>query len=109
MRLFVVQRISGAVLALSSGIMLPPLAMSWIGNDGIAVAFIDSFAALAIAGLLLWLPVRNVREELRLRDGFLVVSALCILISGACALPFMIGPPHLSFTDAVFESTSGLT
>jgi trk system potassium uptake protein TrkH len=47
--------------------------------------------------------------ELRVRDGFLVVTATWLLVSAACALPFMLGPTQLSFARAYFESASGLT
>jgi trk system potassium uptake protein TrkH len=47
---------------------------------------------------------RHVR--LALRDGFLITAAIWILASLVTAIPFMLTAPNLSFTDAVFESTS---
>ena len=109
MRVFAVQRIIGVVIALSGVIMLPPLGLSLLFDDGLAVVFLESAGASAIAGLALWLPVRQARDELRLRDGFLITSATWILVSLTCALPFMWAPPNLGFADAYFESVSGLT
>jgi trk system potassium uptake protein TrkH len=109
MRLFGVQRVIGVVVVLSGIVMVPPLIISLVANDGIAAAFLESLGASTIAGLALWLPVRKVHDELRLRDGFLITSATWILVSLTCALPFMLGPPHLTLVDAYFESTSGLT
>src|SRR5690606_25581869 len=43
------------------------------------------------------------------RDGFLLVSLAWIVLCGFSALPLMLAPPHLSFTDAYFEAMSGLT
>jgi trk system potassium uptake protein len=108
-RLFAVQRILGAVLALSGLIMLPPLVMSLLMGDGQVRAFSESFIGTIVVGLAMWLPVRNHHEELRLRDGFLVTSATWIIVSIACAVPFVLGASNLSFTDAFFESVSGLT
>ncbi|MFO0028003.1 MAG: potassium transporter TrkG [Pseudomonadota bacterium] len=109
MRIFVVQRIVGAVIALAGSINLVPLGLSWWYDDGIAAVFIESLMLCLVVGFLLWLPVRNRREELRLRDGFLVVTLIWFLVGAACALPFMLGPTRLSYTDAYFEAVSGLT
>jgi len=65
MRLFVVQRIIGAVIALSGVIMLPPIALSLAFDDGTTVAFVESALLSLLVGGLLWLPVRRARGELR--------------------------------------------
>jgi len=109
MRVFVVQRIIGAVIALSGAIMLPPIALSLAFDDGTTAAFVESALLSLVVGALLWLPVRRARGELRLRDGFIVTTAIWVLVSGSCALPFMLGPSKLGFTDAYFEAASGLT
>ena len=54
--------------------------------------------------------MRRVRRELRLRDGFIVVVMFWFIAVGVGALPFILAEhPHLSLTDAMFESVSGLT
>ena len=75
MRLLAVQRVIGAVVALSGAFMLPPLGLSLLFEDGIEAAFLESMAISVVAGLALWLPVRKVRTDLRLRDGFIVTTA----------------------------------
>lgn len=109
MRILVVQRLVGALVALSGTIMLPPAAISAWYDDGIVAAFLDSAAACLVVGGLLWLPVRRARHELRVRDGFLVTVATWVMVCLACAIPFMLGPTQLPFAQAVFESVSGLT
>ncbi|MEO5738127.1 MAG: TrkH family potassium uptake protein, partial [Variovorax sp.] len=79
----------------------------WLGEN--TRAFLDSLVVIAAVGMVLWYPVRHSVYELRLRDGFLITAALWIIASLVTALPFMLMAPHLSFVDAVFESTSGLT
>jgi trk system potassium uptake protein TrkH len=65
---------------------------------------------ILVTGLVLWLPVQHYRHELRLRDGFMVVVSVWLVLGLSGSLPFMIGDhPHMSFTDSVFESMSGLT
>jgi trk system potassium uptake protein TrkH len=109
MRILVVQRIVGAVIALTGAISLPALGLSLLWDDGMAAAFLDSLTASVVAGLLLWLPVRRRREELRLREGFMVVTLIWVMASAVCAIPFMLGPSALGVADAYFEAVSGLT
>ncbi len=60
--------------------------------------------------LLIWFPVRHRTEDLRLRDGFLVVAAFWLGLGSVGALPLVfLEQPAMSVTDAVFESMSGLT
>lgn len=69
-----------------------------------------AFALTFVIGLFCWLPARAYRQELRLRDGFIVVVLFWTALSLVSALPFMLAPqPHMSFTNAVFESVSGFT
>jgi trk system potassium uptake protein TrkH len=108
-RVQAVQRIFGAIVALSSLITVPPLAIGWWYGESTTQAFAESFALIGLAGLVLWWPVRHTRYELRLRDGFLVTASIWVLASLVAAIPFTLAEPHLSYTDAVFEATSGLT
>ena len=63
-----------------------------------------------LAGVVIWLPVRQRQEELRLRDGFLIVAAFWFGLGSVGALPLLfLETPVLSFTDAMFEAMSGLT
>jgi len=103
------QRVFGAIVALSSLVAVPPLLLSWWWKETTEVAFLESFLAIAAVGLGLWYPVRRAEYDLRLRDGFLITAVLWIIASMVTALPFMLAAPHLRFVDAVFESTSGLT
>lgn len=48
-------------------------------------------------------------NELRIREGFLVVSLTWLFLSLVGALPFVISGILPSYTDAVFETMSGLT
>ena len=105
-----IQRIVGLLLTLFSLTLLPPLVLSLIAQDGAAMAFVSAFLLTLGVGILCWLPVRHLRRELRLRDGFVVVVMFWTVLSGTGALPFILAEdPHLSVTDAVFESVSGLT
>jgi len=130
MNLSPVQRILGALLMAFSFFMLPPLCVSYLygsavtadpwslqflmHGDGAARAFIIAFAAIFLTGVILWYPARSGgrhgKQDLKIRDGFLVVSAFWLGLGTAGAVPLMVAEsPHMPLTDAVFESISGLT
>ena len=109
-RFLAIQRILGVIIVLSSLTKLPPafLALAW-GESETPGVFFGSFMVSFLMGMALWFPARNVNYEMRLRDGFLIVTMTWVFASLVSALPFVHGPPHLSYTDAIFEATSGLT
>ncbi len=110
MNIFAVQRILGLLLMLFSIAMLPPAFVGWGYGTGAIEPFLAAFGLLVIIGVTIWLPVRNSRQELRVRDGFLVVVLFWTVLGLSGALPFMLSDdPQISLTDAVFESISGLT
>ncbi len=110
MQFLTIQRILGILLGLFSLSMLPPIAVSLYYQDGSTQAFLTAFLLLLITGILFWLPVRHHRKELKVRDGFLVVVMFWVTLGLSGAVPFFLTKvPEMSFTDAVFESISGLT
>lgn len=110
MRFSAVQRLLGLLLMIFSLSMLPPVLVGLYYGDGEITPFIDGFVLVLGAGLLAWWPVRNVRADLKIRDGFLVVAMLWIGLCLAGAVPLTLADqPQMTFTDAMFESTSALT
>ncbi|MEQ8204684.1 MAG: TrkH family potassium uptake protein [Woeseia sp.] len=105
-----VQRILGLLLMLFSFTMLPPVVVSFIFREASWLPFIQGFALTLVSGIIIWFPVRGERKELRLRDGFIVVASFWTVLGTFGAAPlFLADVPSMSFTDAVFESMSGLT
>jgi trk/ktr system potassium uptake protein len=110
MQFIVIQRVTGLLLIIFSTTLLPPILVSYFYNDNVSQSFLTAFGITLIAGLFLWLPVSRVRREIRLRDGFIIVTLFWTLLALVGALPFAIAEhPHMKFTDAFFESMSGLT
>jgi trk system potassium uptake protein TrkH len=110
MHLLVVQRILGVLLMVFSLTMLPPLAISVWVDDGAILGFTDAFIVTLGLGVAFWAPVRSQHQELRVRDGFLVVVMFWVVLGLTGSLPFMFAESfNLSLTNAVFESVSGLT
>ncbi len=103
-------RILGLLLMLFSTTNLPPVIVALLTDGSAITPFLLAFGITFVVGTLCWLPVRRVRKDLRLRDGFMVVVMFWTALGLAGALPFMIAEnPHMSLSDSVFESLSGLT
>jgi trk system potassium uptake protein TrkH len=109
MQLGAIQRILGILMMLFSLTMLPPILVSLLYQDGAATAFFEGFALVFSLGVLSWLPVRRQHRELRLRDGFMVVVVFWLGLGLSGSVPLILADLHLSVTDAIFESISGLT
>jgi len=110
MHLYTVQRILGVLLMVFSLTMLPPLLLSLWLQDGALIGFTDAFILTFGLGLAIWAPVRHRRQELRVRDGFLVVVMFWTVLGLTGALPFLLAEnSNMGIADAVFESISGLT
>ncbi|WP_136066527.1 TrkH family potassium uptake protein [Modicisalibacter radicis] len=103
-------RILGLLLMLFSLTLLPPILISWLFADGVWEAFAIALAITAVTGALLYVPNRRARKELRTRDGFVITVMFWSVLGLFGSLPLMLASdPALSWTDAVFESFSGLT
>lgn len=110
MHLKIVAKILGVLLIIFSVTQLTPLLISLLYQDGNSLPFVMAFAVTLFTGLLLWLPNRRVRRDLRYRDGFLVVVLFWTVLASFGALPFMLTQfQPISLTDSFFESMSGLT
>jgi trk system potassium uptake protein TrkH len=99
----------GLVIMLFAACLLVPLAFSVALGDGAVHAYDKAVAATLLVGGAIWLTTRGTRQELRVRDGFLLVALVWTTLPAFATLPLMIYLPELSFTDAYFEAVSGLT
>jgi trk system potassium uptake protein TrkH len=103
-------RILGLLLMLFSSAMVIPLVIALLQDDNTVTGFLSALAITFLSGLVLWFPVRNVRHELRIRDGFLITSLFWTVLGVFGALPFALTETlALSPVEAIFESISGLT
>ncbi len=59
--------------------------------------------------MLLSLATRRFRRELQLRDGFVLVALIWLVLPAFAALPLLLAIPGLSVTDAYFEAMSGFS
>ncbi len=109
-RYLAVLRAFSLILAMFSATMLVPVVFALLLHDGAESAFDEGILiGLATAGLL-WLLSRRATRELQIKDGFLLVVLAWTGLPAFAAIPLMIYFwPNLSFTDAYFETVSGMT
>jgi trk system potassium uptake protein TrkH len=108
--LLAILNVLGALLALFAGYYLLPVATALIyGETATLHAFLYCAGGTLAAGVALLLLTRRYRAELKPRDGYLLVSLSWMAVTLTAAIPLMLAAPHLSFTDAFFESMSGLS
>jgi trk system potassium uptake protein len=99
----------GRMLVLFALLMAVPLAFALGGHDPAERAFLIGIAVTTGSGLALAVSLRRFRRELQLRDGFLLVALSWTVLPAFATVPLMLAIPGLSFTDAYFETMSGLT
>lgn len=101
--------ILGLLVAALGVAMLVPLAVDLAAGrydwSGFLISF---FMAEALGGLLAFGSAGG-PMELSLRQGFLLTTGAWMALTAVGALPLVFSEIHLSYTDAVFETISGLT
>ena len=106
----IMQKVVGIMLLLFSVTLLIPLVVSLLYTDGNHYTFIYSFIVILILGLLLYLPNMSAKNDIKTKEGFLIVVLFWIVLSLVGSLPFILDKQlSLSFIDAFFESVSGWT
>ena len=110
------KRFAATFLVLSWVIMgfsfafLVPMAWDWLGEGGQNTRVWSwCFLFTLATGTWLWLRTRHTSRELSVRDGFLLVTLVWVVLPFYAALPLLFVVHGISFTDAYFEAMSGLT
>lgn len=109
MHLAVIFRVTGTLLTFFSFAFLLPAIVGLAYGENTVGTFGRAFIITLCSGLALWVPLRNNRE-LRGGDGFLITALFYLGLGLFGAIPlYFTDSLDLSFTDAAFESMSGLT
>ena len=110
MQLSIVFKTIGLLLMIFSLTQLPPILVDYIYGQNEYLSFVSAFSLTFISGLILWLPFRNTTKDFRIREGVLVVVSFWLVLSLFATTPFLLSESlRMSFSDAFFESMSGLT
>ncbi|MGH8297833.1 MAG: TrkH family potassium uptake protein [Steroidobacteraceae bacterium] len=99
----------GIILAAFGLAYLLPIGCSLATGDGLWPQFLLAAGITLAAGAVLAAATFRHRRELKVRDGFLLMTLGWILLAASATLPLLFSLPGLSFTRAFFETMSGLT
>ena len=103
-------KVLGAIMLIEALAMLPSLGIGLIHKDpGDARAMLYSMLPLVAAGLPMWLLAKPSENNMRAKEGFVIVALAWILLSAFGALPFLLSRMIPNYIDALFESVSGFT
>lgn len=104
----IVLGILGAFIFFMGFALILPLIIDLVYNEHHWDSWLISAGISFGLGGALWYFFKP-KHELRIREGFLVVSGTWLMLSLVGALPFVIAGILPSYTDAVFETMSGLS
>ncbi len=90
------------------GMLLPALVDVAAGNPD-WIVFLASATATIFIGISLILTTRSGSSEIDVRQAFLLTTFSWVVTAAFGALPFMFSDLGLTYTDAFFESMSGVT
>ena len=89
--------------------MLVPVVYGWfVGSEGLTWLLASAGVTL-VAGAVLFFSCGRGARELSRREGMLLAVAVWLAVGFFGSIPFYLSPYFSSFTDAVFEATSGFT
>lgn len=102
-------RVTAIFCLMLSAAMLIPLAVDLESNNPDWKVFGVTSGMVAFLSVYVILITNGRKTTFNLASGFLLINVLWIAVSVVSALPYIFSAYHVSFTDAVFESVSGLT
>lgn len=108
-RVIPVLNVLGVVMMIFAVAMVAPVAIAYFAGEAALAACGEAASITLGCGFLLWLLTRNSGRELQPRDGFLLVALVWTVLPAFATLPLLFFLPGLSFTDAYFETVSGIT
>ncbi|MBQ1783033.1 MAG: TrkH family potassium uptake protein [Gammaproteobacteria bacterium] len=105
--------VTGLFLTKLSLLMLVPAAVGFGDQSEWSFTFLRSAGITFVAAILLLRWSGDVRRRLdqitmRVRDMFVITNAVWLMVSAFAALPLMF-IPEVDYTDAFFETMSGIT
>ncbi len=99
----------GVLLATLGCAMMIPAIVDYIAGSNDWQIFAASGSLTLLVGLGLFLSSRGIPQGLGARQAFVMTVAIWVAVSGFGALPYLWSGIVPTYTDAFFESISGLT
>ena len=101
--------IIGVLLCIESILFLFPMIVDIFYQNNDWQIFLFSSIITFFIGLVLYLSFKNQKNKINVRQAFFLTVLSWIIIALFASLPFIYSSSQLNFTDAFFESISGIT
>ena len=101
--------ILGLLLCIESIALLIPMIFDYMNNNEDWKQFFFISCLTFFIGLVLYVGFKNEKLKINLRQAFLLTILSWLVIALFGSLPFMYSSSSLNFTNAFFESVSGIT
>jgi len=95
-------------MIIEAALLLLPILISFLYNDGDWKWFLITMAGSAAVGFPLYF-IKVKKKTLHVADGFLTVALAWIALSAVAAVPFVIAGAIPNYLNAIFETVSGFT
>ena len=99
----------GRIVTVIGAAMLAPMAVDWWHGDAHWAIFLQCAVLTMVSGVMVATVTAGRYHQLTLQQAFLLTSGLWAVLPVFGALPFVLGQPYASLTDAYFEAMSGFT
>ena len=100
----------GRILIVLAILMLAPAIIDWRAGLRNGMDFMEAAAITGVVGGALALATSNsLASSMDTRQAYLLTAGIWVLVPAFGALPYMLGAPGLTFTNAYFEAVSGFT
>lgn len=104
-----ISNVIGVLLLIIGFLMLCCVPVSWFHKSGDATSLFFSGACTMIFGIISWQYKFKSEANVNKREGYLIVAFGWLAMILFSSLPFLFSGVVDSYTDALFESVSGLT
>lgn len=105
----IIFHLMGLLLLFNGGFMLIAALVSFLYEDGAAMAIVSSSLLTLFSGMLLMFTTRGHRKEINKREGYIVVTFGWLFMSMSGMLPYLVSGAIPTVTNAFFETISGYT
>lgn len=99
----------GLLLLCNGGFMLLATIVSWFYQDGVTLEISTAALITLFIGTLFMFTTRGHSKEVKIREGYIIVTFGWIFMALSGALPYVISESIPRFTNAFFETMSGYT
>ncbi|TAJ80844.1 MAG: TrkH family potassium uptake protein [Gallionellaceae bacterium] len=107
--LTVIHALGLLLVVFSLAYLMPVISALIYGESSVLWDFLLAMVWTFASGVLMWIATRRYKGELSIRHGYLLVVGMWTAMPAFATLPLLLVIDGLSFTDAYFETMSGLS